>query len=76
MKTINKLYLTFFLFTAALLSAGVGPVGPGAPPNPGGVGPVGPGVPASPIDMYVHALAAIAILLVLFFSRKYVVKKI
>lgn len=78
MKAINKLLLTFFLFTAALVSADVGPVGPGGPPTPGDVGPVGPGAPAaSPIDMYVYALGVVAVLFIVYFAKKiYTVKKI
>lgn len=77
MKAINKLLLTFFLFSAALVSADVGPVGPGGPPTPGDVGPVGPGSPASPIDMYVGVLAGIAVLLIVYFTKKhYSIRKI
>ncbi|MFS4432190.1 signal peptidase [Chryseobacterium sp. S90] len=77
MKSINKLLLTFFLFAAALVSADVGPVGPGGPPTPGDVGPVGPGAPvASPIDMYVYALGVIAVLFIVYFTKKHSIKEI
>ncbi|MBP1164614.1 hypothetical protein J2795_002056 [Chryseobacterium bernardetii] len=76
MKAINKLLLTFSLFIAALVSADVGPVGPGGPPTPGDVGPVGPGAPASPIDMYVYALGVIAVLFIVYFTKKHSIKKI
>lgn len=73
MKTINKLVYTFFLFTVLMISAQ-------APPNPGGGGTGGSGtggtVVSSPIDMYVYVLAIIAIMLIIFFSRKYTPKKI
>lgn len=71
MKTINKLVFALFLLTAFSVSA------QDTPPNPGGgVGPVGPGAPSSPIDMYVYALGIVAVMFVIFFTRKYKNQKI
>ncbi len=70
MKTLHKLCLAFFLFSGFLASA--------QPPNPpGGNGAGGDGTGEQvPVDMYIYWLAAIAIMFVLFFSRKYIPKKI
>lgn len=71
MKTINKLALAIFLFSVFMVSA--------QPPSPEGGNAnkgVGPGAPDSPVDMYVYLLAAIAIVLILFFGKKYMLKKI
>ncbi|GAB0156420.1 hypothetical protein CHRYSEOSP005_16850 [Chryseobacterium sp. Alg-005] len=63
MKTINKLVTSaFFLSAVSLFNAQT-------VTNPGG-GVVGPGAPASPIDMYVYALSAVAILFIVFFATK------
>jgi hypothetical protein len=73
MKTINKLFYAFFLLTAFLVSAQ-----DDAPPNPGGggTGGSGSGAPASPIDMYVYALGILAVMFIVFFTKKYASKKI
>jgi len=71
MKNINnKLLSTFFLFAIILASA--------QPPNPGGggTGGSGTGAPASPIDMYILALGIIAVMLIVFFTKKYANKHI
>lgn len=70
MKTIiNKLIFTFFFLTILFVAA--------QPPNPGGgAGGTTPGAPSAPIDMYVYLLAVIAIMLIIFFSKRYAPKKI
>ncbi|MDQ0591664.1 hypothetical protein QFZ37_000033 [Chryseobacterium ginsenosidimutans] len=69
MKTINKLIYSFFLLAAFLVNAqpsnGGGGTGPGAPGSP----------PAAPIDMYVYALGIVAIMFIVFFTKKYTSKK-
>ncbi len=68
MKTINKLAFIFFLLPVFLVS--------GQPPSPGsGNGSNGTGAPDSPVDMYVYLLAIVALMLILFFSKKYMLKK-
>ncbi|SMP36056.1 signal peptidase [Chryseobacterium profundimaris] len=70
MKTIHKLYIAFFLSFSFVVSA--------QPPNPpGGNGAGGDGTGEQvPVDMYVYLLAVIAIMLILFFSKKYIPRKI
>ncbi|WP_027380198.1 hypothetical protein [Chryseobacterium daeguense] len=70
MKAINKLVSLLFLFAAMWVSADT-------PPNPigGGSGGNGTGA-ASPIDMYVYALGVIAVMFIVFFTKKYSSKKI
>lgn len=70
MKTINKLVSAFFLFIAFMGNAQKTIV----IDDPTVQG-VGPGV-ASPIDMYVYALGAIAILFIAFYTKKYKSQKI
>lgn len=65
MKTINKLVGTFFLFIAFFANAQKTII-VDDPTTQG----TGPGV-ASPIDMYVYALGAIAIMFIVFFTKKY-----
>lgn len=81
MKTlINKLVSALFLATALWMNA----QGGGTPtmPNPGtsnpnnGVGGVTPGAQAAPIDMYVLALGIVAVMLIVFFTRRYKSHKI
>ncbi|MCW3161929.1 signal peptidase [Chryseobacterium oryctis] len=74
MKTINKLVLSLFLFIATLGYADT-PVLPPPGEDDGG-GTTGPGVPASPIDMYIIGLAIVAIMLTVFFAKKYKAQKI
>ncbi|WP_374463324.1 signal peptidase [Chryseobacterium sp.] len=72
MKTINKLILAFFLFSISLAYAGNGGNGTGSPPTPGGGnGGNGTGSPASPIDMYVYVLGIVAIVFIVYFTKKY-----
>ncbi|WP_029297485.1 hypothetical protein [Chryseobacterium hispalense] len=72
MKTTYKLVFPFFLFTTLWMSGQ-------APPNPGDGGTGGSGsggtVVSSPIDMYVYALGTIAVLFIIFFTKKYTAKK-
>lgn len=73
MKTINKLVLAFFSFFVTLAYAG-----PVMPPPPGGDddgGVVGPGAP-SPIDMYIMVLIIVAVMLTIFFAKKYKIQKV
>ncbi|WP_228421910.1 hypothetical protein [Chryseobacterium soldanellicola] len=46
------------------------------PPDPGGGGVVGPGAPSSPIDMYVYALGVVAVMFIVFFTKRYKDQKI
>jgi hypothetical protein len=70
MKTINKLVSVLFFLAIFLVNA--------QPPNPGGGGSGGngTGAQASPIDMYVYALGIIAVMFIVFFTKKYSSKKI
>jgi hypothetical protein len=65
MKNISKLLSTLFLFAVILVNA--------APPVPGGgsTGGSGTGEQASPIDMYVYVLSIIAVIFIVFFTKKY-----
>lgn len=63
MKLINKTLLFAFLIIGAFLRA------QGPPPPTDGRG-VGPGAPASPIDMYVYVLGVVAILFIVYYSKK------
>lgn len=49
---------------------------PSNPTPPGGVGGGTPGAQASPIDMYVYVLGIVAVLLIVFFTKKYKSQKI
>ncbi len=70
MKAINKLLYSLFLLTTLWVSAQ-------APPNPGsgGTGGSGTGAPATPVDMYVYALGIIAVMFIVFFTKKYTGRK-
>lgn len=70
MKKINKILTAVFIFVTLFTSAQ--PVNP-----PGGGGTVGPGAqPTSPIDMYVYVLGIAAILMIVYFAKKYKTQKI
>lgn len=71
MKTINKLVLSFFLFTTLLVNAQT----PSNPNPPGSTGSSGTGSLASPVDMYVYVLGIVAVLFIAFFTRKYTAAK-
>ncbi|MEN4761586.1 MULTISPECIES: signal peptidase [unclassified Chryseobacterium] len=75
MKTINKLLSALFLFVITLSYASDMPAMP-APGGDGGDGTVGPGNPSSPIDMYIIGLGVVAIMLTVFFAKKYKTQKI
>ncbi|KQT20677.1 hypothetical protein ASG22_17025 [Chryseobacterium sp. Leaf405] len=75
MKALNKLISTFFLFAILMVSAQSRPAVP-APGEETSRGIVGPGAPASPIDMYILALGIIAVMLIVFFTKKYANKHI
>ncbi|WP_426275958.1 signal peptidase [Chryseobacterium sp. S-02] len=49
---------------------------PTNPNPPGSVGGSTPGAQASPIDMYVYVLGIVAMLLIVFFTKKYKSQKI
>lgn len=72
MKLINRTLFLTFLFIGAFVLAEI----PARPPSPaygppgGGGGGVGPGTPASPIDMYVYVLGVVAILFIVYYSKK------
>lgn len=71
MKTINKLVLSFFLFTTIVMNAQT----PSQPGTGGGTGGSGTGSLASPVDMYVYVLGIVAVLFIAFFTRKYTAAK-
>lgn len=68
----KKVLFPLFLLVCSLLSAQSN--GPGVPCGLSPSDPCDP--PASPIDMYVYALAAIAIFIIAYFARKYKTQKI
>ena len=59
-----------FLFISAVLSAEPGPPAPPPGGGGGGGGGVGPGGLASPVDMYVYVLGIVAILFIVYFTKK------
>lgn len=61
------------LFSMLMLAQ---PQCPTCPPGTGGVGGHNPGAVASPIDMYVYVLAIVAILIIVYFAKKYKTQKI
>lgn len=63
MKLINKTLLFAFLIIGAFLRAQ-------GPPPPADDRGVGPGAPASPVDMYVYVLGVVAILFIVYYSKK------
>jgi hypothetical protein len=63
-NNISKLLSTLFLFAVLLVKAL--PV----PPD-GGTGGSGTGEPAAPIDMYVYVLSIIAVMFIVFYTKKY-----
>lgn len=74
MKIINKLISAFFLiFGFLLINAQKMPPAPSS--GEASRGTVGPGAQASPIDMYVFALGIIAVMFIVFFTKKYTSKK-
>ena len=69
MKAINRLVTLLFVFATLIMNA--------QPPDPGGGGGgVGPGAPASPIDMYVYVLGVVAVMFIVFFTKRYKDQKI
>ncbi|KMQ68023.1 hypothetical protein ACM39_09140 [Chryseobacterium sp. FH2] len=74
MKTINKLILALFLFIVTFAYADT-PIMP-PPGDDDGGGTVGPGAPASPIDMYIIGLVLVAVMLTVFFAKKYNTQKV
>ena len=73
MKNINKLIYILAVFTNLLLGAQLVPQ-PVDPTTGGGV--TGTGSQSIPVDMYVYVLAVVAIMLVVFFAKKYKSQKI
>lgn len=66
-NNISKLLSTLFLFTVLLVKAI-----PSTPVPPDeGTGGVGTGEPAAPIDMYVYVLSIIAVMFIVFYTKKY-----
>lgn len=66
----NKLlYITVILFSFVVRAEEL-------PPMPGGSGGNGYGSQASPIDMYVYFLATAAILMIVYFAKKYKTQRI
>lgn len=75
MKAINKFIPVFFLLGFQLIISAQDKVPP-PNSNSNAKGIVGPGVQSSPVDMYVYVLAIVAIMLIVFFSKRYAPKKI
>lgn len=72
MKLINRtLLLTFLAITTFLSAQGTPP----PPPLEDQGGGVGPGAPSSPIDMYVYVLAVVAIIFIVYHTRKIMLRK-
>lgn len=72
MKKINKFILPSVLVFLSVFVYGQ----PGGGTAPGVPGATGPGKVASPIDMYVYILAIAAILMIVYFAKKYKTQKI
>ncbi|WP_312075397.1 signal peptidase [Chryseobacterium sp.] len=77
-KNILRFLILTYLFVSGLMFAEEVPVPPSAMARPGGTGgDTGtPGAQSIPVDMYVYALAIVAIMLIVFFTKKYKSKKI
>ncbi|WP_294221852.1 MULTISPECIES: signal peptidase [Chryseobacterium] len=74
MRIINKLVSAFFLiFGFLLINAQKMPPAPDSGATNRGA--VGPGAQSSPIDMYVFALVIIAVMFIVFFTKKYTSRK-
>ncbi|KQS93708.1 hypothetical protein [Chryseobacterium sp. Leaf394] len=74
MKNINKVLSVLFLMAISLVYGQEGlpePVDPG-----GGQGTGGTGAQSIPVDMYVYVLAVVAVMLLVFFAKKYKSQKI
>ncbi|MDR2237178.1 MAG: signal peptidase [Chryseobacterium sp.] len=74
MKAINKLVSALFLFAAVLLVKAAPE--DEIPPIPGGTddsgtGTTGPGGLSSPIDMYIFALSVVAVIFIVYYTKKY-----
>lgn len=75
MKTLNKLLLLLIVVFSTNAALAQDPTDP--PPNPGGGGGgTTPGSQSIPVDMYVYVLAIIAIMLIVFYTKKYKAQKI
>ncbi len=74
MKNIRKLLNVVAVFAVFLLHAQI-PPNPGDTP-PGGQGGNGTGYQSIPIDMYVYVLAIAAVLMIVYFAKKYKTQKI
>lgn len=73
MRNITKFLSTLFLLVVSLINAQL----PNQPVTPGeGQGTTGSGAQSIPVDMYVYVLAAIAVILLVFFAKKYKSQKI
>ena len=73
MKKIDKITLSIFIFAVSLLNAQLPP----KPVDPnGGTGSVGTGAQSVPVDMYIYILGIIALLLIIFYTRRYNTQKI
>nr|WP_314498395.1 signal peptidase [uncultured Chryseobacterium sp.] len=69
----NKLLTFVTVFAIYFVNAQMPP----APtPQPGGQGGNGTGSPSIPVDMYVYVLAIAAILMIVYFAKKYKTQKI
>ena len=72
MKITNKLFL-ILLSSASVLNLYAQP---STPPGGGAPGGTTPGAQSIPVDMYVYVLAILAVLMVVFFAKKYKSQKI
>jgi len=74
MRKLKKISAFIAFLFSMLISAQ--PPCPTCPVGGGGVGGTNPGAVASPIDMYVYVLVIAAILMIVYFAKKYKTQKI
>lgn len=71
---MKRIYLLTLIFCFQIIFSQE-PCPPGQICN-GGVGADGFGTPASPIDMHIYLLAIVAILMIVYFARKFKTQKL
>ncbi|RZJ50692.1 MAG: signal peptidase [Flavobacterium sp.] len=72
MKNIIKFVNIIFVFAIIFVNAQL----PSQPVPPGGQGTTGTGSQSVPVDMYVYILAIAALLMIVYFAKKYKTQKI
>ncbi|MBB4808236.1 hypothetical protein HNP38_003577 [Chryseobacterium defluvii] len=70
-KTINKLVPALFLFAFSLVNAEDPPA-----PYAKSTGGSGTGSPASPIDMYIYIFSVVAIMFIVYYTKRYKSQKV